>query len=915
MDGDLYDLLRRTRSEDLQSGIRGYKGQENLPFTHISFYGPHARWQIKTSKLTEFWSGYCDIVYEGIGNYSLAERALDHMPIIAECTFRFLPRGDLNLYQDDFILSMVYCYQEAILELLNISDSRIELICVVLEAEKNWMQDNHVFTSLRLQFPYCRTETHFQIRQLRSRVIELLRTNNVVKLLQGQPVNDWEAIIDPIAPQEPILMYKSTPTIDRPKMILNHMFGPVTKEHIEEKTGEMIELGQVFTPSNHTHVQQGAVSATIFSGDFDIEYWIPMFLSIHYWNGITSPKQSIDAGITKIMSPKLPTPITTAIESDSDIEIAEQLLPMLNRDRVEEDSYWMDIGRALFNSDIGGEKGLNKWISFTECSDNHSEEECRELYPGFYDNRLTVKTIAWYAQEDSPKAYKEWHKDWCIPSMIKAASCLHSDVAQALYRVYWLDYKCSSMNNHQFWLFKNHRWIRVDHGIDLRKNISSDFLNRFETLRTDFSQQIQESTDEGFKNSAEITMKKLMTLISKLKTVTFKTNLMKEVAELFYDGQFEKIIDTNPDILGMLNGVIETVEDQAIFRPGKPEDFVSMCTGLPYIEEMTWKHSLVERLLKWINQVFPDDELREYFLKIAASCLRGRNSDKIFPIWTGEGDNSKSMVVKLFESTFGSYCAPFPTSLFTQKRGQSSGPTPEIAQAKGARVAIAKEPDDEETLKGGIVKEFTGGDTMPWRDMYQKTERGVIMFKLFFMCNKIPVIPNNGKAMKNRTLIVPFLSTWVSDPPESEEEQYKLRLFKKDPFFERKIPELAKAFIWVLVQYYPRYKRESLGAPKIIEETTQEYWRENDIYENFIHECVTRATNDEGNVDVNASLLHADLYRQFKSWFKETYPGAKIPESPSVRHEFVRILGKQHKHRWHGIRLVMPNNANNLFPF
>ena len=920
MDANLHELLRNTRSEDLpQPGARGYKGQGNGPYTHVSLYGPHARWQIKTSKLTEFWHGYCDLVYEGTGNYSLAERPLDHMPVIAECTFKFIANDtpDEAPYQDDFILALVYCYQQAMLDLLQISDSQVELICVVLEAEKNWVQDNNIVTTLRLQFPYCRTEVPFQIRQLRSRVIELLRTNNVIKLLQEQPANDWDSIIDPIAPQEPVLMYKSTPTNDRPKMVLNHMFGPVMKEHIDAKVGPMIELGQAFTPSNHTHVQQGVVSAAIFAGEQDLEYWIPMFLSVHYWHGITSPKRMIETAITKITTPKLPTPVNMVVENETDLEIAERLLPMLNRERVESDSCWMRVGQALFNSDQGGDQGLIDWIRFTERSDNHTEEECRQIYPGFYGNNsnVTVKTIAWYAREDSPDAYRDWHYHWCLPAMEKAGSCLHSDVAQALYRVYWLEYKCSSISGKQFWVFKNHRWFRVDYGVDLRKTISSDFLNRFEALRTSISQQIQESTDEGFKTSGEIMLKKIATLINKLKTVTFKTSLLTEAAEFFYDGNFDKIVDTNPDILGMLNCVIETIGDQAVPRPGEPEDYVSMCTGLPYMEELSWNHPLVQKLMKWMNQVFADVDLRDYFLKISASCLRARNLDKLFPIWTGEGNNSKSMVVKLFESAFGAYCTSLPTSLFTQKRGQSSGPSPEVAQAKGTRVAIAKEPDDEETLKAGIVKEFTGDDTMPWRDMYQKTERGIIMFKLFFMCNKIPSIPNNGVAMKNRALIIPFLSTWVDNPPATEEEQYKARLFKKEPCFGRQIPELAKAFMWVLVQYFPRYNNEGIPIPKIVEETTQEYWRDNDIYENFIHECVTRANNEKGEVDINATLIHTDLYRQFKSWYKDAYPGTKIPESPAVKNEFMRILGKQHNKKWHGIRIIPPNNAGNLFPF
>ena len=205
-----------------------------------------------------------------------------------------------------------------------------------------------------------------------------------------------------------------------------------------------------------------------------------------------------------------------------------------------------------------------------------------------------------------------------------------------------------------------------------------------------------------------------------------------------------------------------------------------------------------------MRQVFTDDGLRDYFLKMSASCLKGRNSDKVFPIWTGEGNNSKSMIVKLFEACFGTYCIKFPTSVITGKRTQSSAPMPEMARAKSTRAAIIQEPDDDEVIRGGMLKELTGGDSFFARALHENGGDVQAMFKLILMCNKIPPIPTGGKAVKNRTRILPFMSTWVTNAPESEEEQFQRRLFKMDPFFEKQIPNLAKAFMWVLVRYdYP----------------------------------------------------------------------------------------------------------------
>lgn len=932
MDSDLYNLLRECKADETAApgtpgGAIGGRGAGDT-HTHKTLFSPQQKWTIEGTQMTKFWENYCRLVYDGKGNYGLAERAHEHMPVIVDCKLTFHltpnatpPESQVDIYNEDFILSLVYCWQQAIIELIQIHENNVELICAVMESEKTWIADETVVTQIRLQFPYCKTDVTLQNRGIRERAIQLLRQNNVVALMKSTPINDWNVNLDLVSATEPVIMYKSTAVPDRPKLIMNRLYGHVTREHIDIGTGPMLELSQVFTPANHSFVNSGVVSAAIFAGDHDLEMWLPIFLSIHYWAAIALPKNTSREGGIKLVSPtvKLPTPPAEKVTPETPLDMACRFLPMLSRERVENDCYWYDVGKALYSCDAGGERGMMEWIRFTEKYDAHSEEECRQIYPTFRDNTLTVETIAYYAREDSPESFAEWHFQWCKPSMDKALSCLHSDVAECLWRVYWLEFKCSSMDHNRFWQFKNHRWIRLDHGVDLRKKLSDDFLNRFEALRTDFSRMIQENDDPAQKDMLEVKIKKATTLISKLKTVTFKSNVMKEAAELFYDGRFERLIDTNPDIMGMLDCVIEITYDvvhevgAAYPRPGKPEDYVTMCTGLPYMKDLHWNHPLVQKVLKWMRMVFVDDQLREYFLKMSASCLKGRNSDKIFPIWTGGGNNSKSMVVKLFEATFGAYCIKFPTTTLTGKRTQSSSATPEIARSKGTRVAFAQEPDDEETMKGGMIKEHTGGDRMYIRGLYKDGEECEIMYKFFFMCNKIPAIPTGGTAVKNRTLIVPFLSTFKSDAPAEEEMQFQTRTFPMNPFFERQIPEMAKAFMWILVQYYPRYLKEGLKVPPVVEQATTEYWAENDIYQHFLSEMLVRATNDKGDPDPSITVLHSEVYREFKNWFKESYPGTKVPDTTTARSEFIRVLGKPIQRRWVGVRLIQRDNGAALF--
>ena len=903
MDPHLLDLLRKHHTP-------------NTPdFTHTTTYGPSARWCITDANYESFWRSYCNLVDEKEdGNFCLTEIPKDRMPIMADFTLRFHPSDNAETYCYDFLLSVVYCFQQAMLRVLQISDSAIELICCVLDSDE-YLEDNLVVSRFRLHFPYCKTETSVQTRLLRPLVLQILRTENVISRLAHEPVNNWEKIINPLTVETPCIMYGSSALPNCPKLKLEYTFHRIEQENIDTTQAPVLEIEDTFFPGNHEHVQNGIVPASMFAGE-DIEHWVPMFLSISYYTKITLPKQAPPEMLRRGSQTsggrnqtRTSTSGTGEAEEEEVGEIAERFLHMLSRERVESDHFWLDVGKSLYGSFEGNERGLELWIRFTERSDNHAAEECQTLYTTFYETNLTVKTLAWYAKEDSPDEYEEWHQRWYAPYLEKATSCLDSDVAEALYRIYWLDFVCSSLAKSSLYYFSNHIWKKLDNGHTLRKYISGDFIAKFEKFRTQISISIQDSVDRKYKDSAEIQVKKIGNLINKLKRRTFKNNILSESLEKFYVEDFGKKLDSNPDLMGMVNGILEACDMEAVIRSGKPEDYVSKTTGLIWRYDLHGKHSLVIRLLQWLTKVYPDKKLLDYFGKLSGSCIKGKNSDKLFPIMSGNGDNSKSMIKKVFEAAFGAYCITFPTTLFTSKRS-GSGPDPSVARSKYAHVAFAQEPDADDPLKNGVIKSFTGGDRFFARFCNDNGGEIEPMFTLFLMCNTVPIIPHSDKAMKNRVRKIPHLSTWVRNPPKTMDEQYKQRLFKMDPFFEKQIPELAPAFMWYLVQMYGKYRREGLHEPELVTQSTTEYWNENDIYLQFINENIERAykilpnwpEGKEKPVDKEAKITISQMYSRFRDWFRECFTHIKCPDRPIFKGELEQRMGKTYRRAWNGIK-------------
>ena len=61
-----------------------------------------------------------------------------------------------------------------------------------------------------------------------------------------------------------------------------------------------------------------------------------------------------------------------------------------------------------------------------------------------------------------------------------------------------------------------------------------------------------------------------------------KNNLMAESKQLHYDPLLESKLDENPNLLCFENGVYDF--ESKIFREGIPEDYISKCTNIRYVE-------------------------------------------------------------------------------------------------------------------------------------------------------------------------------------------------------------------------------------------------------------------------------------------------------------------------------------------
>jgi hypothetical protein len=866
----------------------------------------------KDDSRQEFWMKYCELVARQNNepgnsyNYFLSE-VNSESSFMLEFNFRFLESEDLRRsegpFDEEFICKTISCISKVMKANLNLSEEDKELICCVLQSRKFWSDTtpNEIKFNFRFQYPFCRTSVENQSKTSKLRKMIMEELNRSGPKLNETCDKKW--IADENIPSKYVPLYGCRQKASEEPLELTHIFG---YDETEDGLFHELNLDDVFDPRDHSDVQNGRIDEHIFDNK-DINKWIPLFLSSIFCPRNCKMIQKQESDVHKSSSRSSVTEDTKAEKYDgpkTPMDFMKEFIKMLKPERRNDQTSWLDVGKAYYHATYGGLEGLEEWKRWTkgevkdDISENSqnfdgmvnedapnfigSDDMCDLKYHCFRDSLITFKTIAWHALHDSPIKYNVWHQEWVKASKEKALKePLHSDIAEMFYRKYWLHFAFASNGKRgcgkTFRFDENgHRWKLLEDGdITIGKILTEEFLSEFESEKAEIDKnnpnknrnsKQRNSKDNGEEeNESELMYKNILKIISMLGSTPQKKCIIGGIQEkLFLEG-FEKNLDTNPMLVGVLNGIIEVDTKDAIFRSGKPEDYISMCTSLPYRQDFTWECDSVKRYLRYLRQVFPDDKLLKYIRKDISSFLKGRNAEKLFRIFSGSGDNSKSVYVKLLERAFGSYCVSIPVQVITVKKGSSSNASPETARLRGAHIATMSEPDNDETIKAGTVKSMTGNDRFFVRALFSNGEEIEPMYKLILITNKVPAIPNSHKAIKNRVIIIPFLAQFVDKPysmetpngyPEDEDEQYRKRIFKKDPDFEDYVPLLAQAMLWCAVQDYRTYCSEGLKSlPDVIMNETSNYWIENDMYALFTREKLVKEVLPEPSEEVSDIVL------------------------------------------------------------
>jgi P4 family phage/plasmid primase-like protien len=267
----------------------------------------------------------------------------------------------------------------------------------------------------------------------------------------------------------------------------------------------------------------------------------------------------------------------------------------------------------------------------------------------------------------------------------------------------------------------------------------------------------------------------------------------------------------------------------------------------------------------FLEKVVPNPTLRAYVKRFLSKCISGENRDEGFYIWTGSGGNGKSKLINLMCACLGEYACNLPVALLTQKRKSSGAADPEMARTRGKRFVYMQEPDVNETLNVGEMKEITGNDTIQARCLFKEPFEFVPQFKLILMCNDLPKIPSNDDGTWRRLQATPFVSRFVDEAYEINPEEH---CYPKDKQLKEKLPLWVLPMYHMLFQEWGVYNTDGIDVPDIVKERTTEYRNENDIVGRWITDCCEVMGNvvDTDGVTEYAPSTLGILHDGFKEW-------------------------------------------------
>ncbi len=542
---------------------------------------------------------------------------------------------------------------------------------------------------------------------------------------------------------------------------------------------------------------------------------------------IQHSSQHTDKSKSSIISASGSDPLT-AIQM---IEL-QDLMKLLSPSRAFSYQDWMDVGWCLYSVTKGSLQGFELWDAFSKegGSYKYSMLTCIEKWSEMHVGDKTIASLHFWAKLDNPEKYKEQIRR-NVTGLISYCDGTHSSIARVAYTML----KGKHVKDSSWYYFDDNLW-KIDYEVTkLRLQLTYNVYEAFIKHSKNFEAIANTSEDSGNKEDYLKTAENLKTYGKSIRNNTIKNHLVRELVDLMYDSEFINHLDTNPNFIAFTNGVWLLKEKQ--FRPLTSEDMVSKSVGYNFNAERN--QEIAEIIYGYWKKMHPNEEQRNYVLQTFARQLYGDACMNKFHVHAGyraDAQNGKSKFFEILSATLGDYAKKFQVQHLTQKKRIEVGKAvPDFEEWKGARILFCEEPNRDDVLNSGVLKDYTGGGEMIYRPLYGEIHRFKPMFKMHLLCNEPPTIEGEDSGIRRRIHKIDYISKFV-EPQHVKVDQH---FYPIDDYLINNMinnTDYKMEFLHILFDHYDHnFKFDNL--PESVKDTTNKYISENDRFAGFFNSC------------------------------------------------------------------------------
>lgn len=324
-----------------------------------------------------------------------------------------------------------------------------------------------------------------------------------------------------------------------------------------------------------------------------------------------------------------------------------------------------------------------------------------------------------------------------------------------------------------------------------------------------------------------------------------------------------------------------------------PHDFISVGSNLYIPDRSKISDKTFDKCQTFLKQLFPQKEILEYVLQWCSTLLIPGNTEKLFHIWLGDGNNGKSAFSNLLKNVFGDLCFSIPSSTFMRNKPNADAATPHLIKASTSLIGITQEPDGG-VLNTGIMKELTGGDNIYIRRLYKESEEIYMKTQFVIQTNKTFFVDDTDPAVWSRIRVVKFKSHFldkseIDDFIKENSDLYKrnINVFEKNKELNKLIKEISPAFLYIIIDKLKEYKKNNkLPYQDIIKEETNKYKIDMDILQTFIQKALIKMDNNK--------IKLSEIIKNYNKYIYENHPNVRKLDKRRLEHVLNKIYGNKY---------------------